>query len=62
MPTDFGTLVIVIIVGLIVLKALKATAKLMITAVIIAVAIWFLISYVPEYLAFVPEVTTWVRL
>lgn len=51
MPTDFGTLVIIVVIVLVVLKLLKATAKLMVTAVIIAAIVWALITYVPELTA-----------
>lgn len=59
MPTDFMTLVIIVAVVLIILKLLKATAKLMITAAIIAAVVWALITYVPELSAAVPLVTSW---
>lgn len=44
-PESFVTLVIVIAIILVVLKVIKATAKLMITAVIIAVIVWFVLQY-----------------
>ena len=48
MPTDFGTIVIIVAIVLIVLKLLKATAKLMVTAAVIAAIVWVLVTYVPE--------------
>ena len=44
-PESFITLVIVVAIILVVLKLIKATAKLMITAVIISVIIWFVLQY-----------------
>lgn len=51
MPTDFVSLLIIVVIVLVVLKLLKATAKLMVTAVIIAAVVWALVTYVPELTA-----------
>lgn len=45
MPPDFVSLVVVILIILVVLKLIKATAKLMITAVLIAVAVYLVAQY-----------------
>lgn len=45
MPPDFLALVVTIAVILIVLKLIKATAKLMVTAVILAIAVYVVAQY-----------------
>lgn len=61
MPTDFGTLVVIVVVVIILLKLVKASAKLILTAVIIAAIVWVVMTYGPELMASIPMggVQTW---
>lgn len=53
MPDGFLTLVILCAVALIVLRIIRASAKLMITAVALAAILWFLIYVLPDMAAVV---------
>lgn len=47
MPESFITLVIVCAIFLVILKLIKATAKVMVGAVVLATIVWFFIYVLP---------------
>lgn len=50
LPADYLQIVVIVAVMILIFKFVKASAKLIITAAVIAVVVWLCINYLPQYI------------